>query len=202
MTELFDQLKGYSLGLEVIKLQEKRYDMGMAKVGGHTSQIELWTEQQKHINALYAKLLNAKKEGHETIDFSSPEDRVYVDRVNEIMPDLFPPGDTKWSKEHVTHLTDGITAHVESIASSSEYREYADSIGENRPDAYRVAVYKWSKDHVSVLTEGLNAQLKTLETSMGIRMTFCNHDMQELTELIKAFHEMNKRESDHVAHII
>jgi hypothetical protein len=35
-----------------------------------------------------------------------------------------------------------------------------------------------------------------VETSIGIRMTFCNNDMQKLTELIKEFHDMNKRQED------
>lgn len=152
---LFNELKGYSLASEVIHLQQKRYDIGMAKVDAHTQQIELWTEQQRHINALYSKLLNAKKTNAAVIDFSSPEDSVMVDKVSEIVPALFTPGEYTWSKDHVNHLTDGLNAHV-----------------------------------------------KTIETSMGIRMTFCNHDMQELTELFKEFHDMNKRESDHTAHII
>lgn len=152
--DLFHSLKGHCLGAELIKLQEKRYEMGMQKVDAHTQQIELWTEQQRQINALYAKLLNAKKGNQSMVDFSSPEDRELVDAVSQILPALFPPGEYTWSKDHVNHLTDGLNAHV-----------------------------------------------KTIETSMGIRMTYCNHDMQELTELFKEFHDMNKRESDHIAHI-
>lgn len=149
MVDLFHQLKGYNMGCEVIPLQEGIENIGMRKIDAHTDQIELWTEQQKHINALYRKLLDAKGSGVSTIDFSGPEDSVYVDRVRDILPELFP--------------------HAE---------------------------YTWPKERVSDLADGLNGYVKTVETSIGIRMTFCNNDMQKLTELIKEFHDMNKRQED------
>ncbi len=109
----------------------------------------------------------------------------------------------KWTEDqkHINHFLSAVLNAKQGGATvidfhDEEHRVLVDRIREIDPHLISSGVYTWDLDHLPMLTENLQARVSTIETSIGLRMMYVNHDMQELTELIREFQDMIKQDRD------
>ena len=81
-------------------------------------------------------------------------------------------------------------------------RPLVDKVREINPGLIPEGVYTWDLNHLPMLTEALQAHVATIESSIALRMMYSNHDMQELTELIREFYDMLKQDREGKTSII
>ncbi len=70
------------------------------------------------------------------------------------------------------------------------------------PDLIPVGVNSWHVEDIPRIREALDAHIQTIETSNTLQLTHGNHRMQVLAELLKEFHELNKKDSQEKEHTI
>lgn len=86
--------------------------------------------------------------------------------------------------------------------SDDNLKPLVDKVRESNPGLIPGEVYSWDLDHLPILTGALQDHVASIESSISLRMLYINHDMQELTELIREFYDMLKQDREGKTSII